>query len=100
MRSCQDCSNANFWQDLGKILPRYCQDSSRDLGKNLSWQDHAKNLAKILPIKNLDKILAGILPRSCQDKFLSRISKDLGKNLNQDRMLGNSIVVKFLFLTI
>ena len=33
MRSCQDCSNFDFWQDLGKILASSCQDSCQDLGK-------------------------------------------------------------------
>ena len=66
MRSCQDCSNINLRQDLGKILARSCQVEI--LAR--SWQEsYCQDLAK----KNLDKILAGILPRFCQDKFLPRI---------------------------
>ena len=87
MRSCQNCSNLNSWQDLGKIVARSCQYSSQDLAGKQSWQNLAKNLAEILS----RKILIRSWQDSCQDLT--------GMNSCQEfeiGILGNLIVVQLL----
>ena len=102
MRSCQDCYNLNFCQDLGEILAR----SWRVLGKILGNIFSRMNLGQILPGKNLDKNLAKILARYILAKNLAKIlagiwtKKSWQFNCCSVVVLGNFIIVFDILLKI